>query len=278
MTSRRRLSVADRPQLRDGVLRLGRICKSYARRSDASTDIMLHTGRLMECSSNQGILASLLAKKRIEPPYIDTKTAFAGWLTKRGGYVKNWKSRWCVLANGFVYYYKAPEDVNQSRMCLGVIDLMGATVEVCDQYANDLPEIPYNSFVFKIDQVATEQRTFYFIAPTTRELEAWVAKCQTDTWQPHWCTLHNGTLSYYLGTDRLAPTRLGVIYLTDCEIGDVEPDEVHYMNNPSWTFRLTQTKPEDRTYYFTTNSEAEYDDWLASLRAAAEVVPERCSM
>ncbi|EQC31072.1 hypothetical protein SDRG_11258 [Saprolegnia diclina VS20] len=279
MSTMRRASVTDQAPVTDGVLRLGRICHSYTRRSgDNNNDIVLHTGRLMENTANQSILSHLLAKKRVEPPYIDTKRARMGWLTKRGAWVKSWKSRWCVLYNGFVYYYKAPEDVNQSRMCLGVIDLMGATVEVCDQYKAELTDIPYNSFVFKIDQVATESRTFYFIAPTTRDLEEWIAGCQLDTWQPHWCTLHNGVLSYYMGTDRMAPLRLGVVYLTRCLIEDVAPDEVRYMNSPATTFKLTQLKPEERTYYFSTDSEAEFDMWMQGLRAASQAITDRCSM
>ncbi|OQS03212.1 hypothetical protein THRCLA_04489 [Thraustotheca clavata] len=246
------------PLLLDGILRLGRICKSYSRRSGgdiltlntSTQDVIPSTAKLMENSTRHSILSAFYTKKSFEPPYIDTKKALMGWLTKRGGHVKNWKERWCVLYNGLIYYYKASEDVNQSRMCRGVIDLMGATIEKCVEY--ELPDIPFNSFAFKIHQVALEDRTYYFIAHTTREYDAWVNGCQLDTWQPHWCTLSaSGNLSYYFGTDRMAPLRLGVIYLSGCLVEDVAPDEVRYMTNLALSFKLTQYQPEERVFYFT---------------------------
>ena len=41
--------------------------------------------------------------------HFQTRNEKKGWLTKRGGRIKNWKRRWFVLADNCLYYYKGPE-------------------------------------------------------------------------------------------------------------------------------------------------------------------------
>eukprot|EP00298_Acanthocystis_sp_HF-20_P018968 c22143_g1_i1.p1 GENE.c22143_g1_i1~~c22143_g1_i1.p1 ORF type:complete len:124 (-),score=39.04 c22143_g1_i1:143-481(-) len=52
-----------------------------------------------------------------------------GYMTKLGGVVKNWKTRWFVLSGSVLTYYKSKDDTSSPA---GTIDLKNCkTVKVC---------------------------------------------------------------------------------------------------------------------------------------------------
>ncbi len=53
------------------------------------------------------------------PRVVDfSKMEKEGYLTKRGGMVKNWKTRWFVLKANYLYYYKNQESVKVIKLPL----------------------------------------------------------------------------------------------------------------------------------------------------------------
>eukprot|EP01133_Synstelium_polycarpum_P017203 gene17203-20502_t len=81
-----------------------------------------------------------------------------GYLTKIGEVVKNWKRRWFIMENGYLFYLKHK---NSSRQ-LGVIPLIGSTLD----------SVSFESMTFS---VVTKYRTFMLLGDTPEETKSWVA-------------------------------------------------------------------------------------------------------
>lgn len=88
----------------------------------------------------------------------------AGWLTKRGGSVKTWKRRYCVLKGSILFYYKAKTDA----VAKGNVNLSGVYIEKLT--AKDADEETGKQHVFKM---VTRTRTWYMYAETKEEFETW---------------------------------------------------------------------------------------------------------
>ncbi|EDQ85448.1 uncharacterized protein MONBRDRAFT_38808 [Monosiga brevicollis MX1] len=103
----------------------------------------------------------------------------AGYVTKLGQMVKNWKTRWLVLLdNGQMYYYKREVPVGQekpqgeldvTRDCVGI--LTGSQVHDQDlvRWPEDTP--PNCGFALKM----RSGRTFFMACESWREAERWIA-------------------------------------------------------------------------------------------------------
>jgi RAC serine/threonine-protein kinase len=53
----------------------------------------------------------------------------SGWMQKQGGSYKSWKKRYCILKDGYFYYYKEKTDPNPQ----GVVDLRGCCCDSIQQ-------------------------------------------------------------------------------------------------------------------------------------------------
>eukprot|EP00299_Pterocystis_sp_00344_P002945 c13338_g1_i1.p1 GENE.c13338_g1_i1~~c13338_g1_i1.p1 ORF type:complete len:280 (+),score=83.97 c13338_g1_i1:53-841(+) len=85
----------------------------------------------------------------------------AGWLTKMGNRVRNWKRRWFTLRSGCIYYYRSKETTIHE----GIIPLGVETVVECVEakYGRD------NCFV-----IENPRRAYVLVAPNTEEMETWI--------------------------------------------------------------------------------------------------------
>eukprot|EP01132_Coremiostelium_polycephalum_P009911 gene9911-12154_t len=82
-----------------------------------------------------------------------------GYLTKIGEIVKNWKRRWFIFENGYLFYLR-----NQSSSkVLGTIPLIGSKI--------DSVQLESKSF-----SVVTKDRTYLMIADTEQDTSDWVSK------------------------------------------------------------------------------------------------------
>ncbi|EGG24675.1 pleckstrin domain-containing protein [Cavenderia fasciculata] len=84
-----------------------------------------------------------------------------GYLTKVGGVVKNWKRRWFIMENGYLFYLKDRNDSQQ----LGTIALIGSTIESIS--------IEGKSF-----SIVTKHRTFMLMGDTEEEIREWTSVIQ----------------------------------------------------------------------------------------------------
>ncbi|KAF2072264.1 hypothetical protein CYY_006418 [Polysphondylium violaceum] len=80
-----------------------------------------------------------------------------GYLTKIGEIVKNWKRRWFVMENGYLFYLKTSNSTN----VLGRIPLIGSKIDA----------VSYETKTFSIE---TKFRTYLFIVDTEKEMKQWL--------------------------------------------------------------------------------------------------------
>jgi len=80
-----------------------------------------------------------------------------GYLTKIGEIVKNWKRRWFVMENGYLFYLKS----SNSNNVLGRIPLIGSKIEAV-------------SFETKTFSIETKFRTYLFIVDSESEMKQWL--------------------------------------------------------------------------------------------------------
>jgi len=89
--------------------------------------------------------------------------AKAGWMTKQGGNVKNWKKRYCVLSSTRreLYYYESDKGKQ-----MGVVDLRQAT----SVRASIEPKAPGPAI-----EIVTKDRVWVFASTTKQECDEWLA-------------------------------------------------------------------------------------------------------
>jgi len=98
---------------------------------------------------------SLVSNIRSLPPGSVVKQ---GWLTKKGGQRRNWKTRWFVLKTNELSYYNNKKDVKAK----GTVILSGVTVKPS----------AHKEFCFA---VSTAERTYLMAGKDATEQEEWVA-------------------------------------------------------------------------------------------------------
>lgn len=81
-----------------------------------------------------------------------------GFLTKRGGKLKNWRRRWVVMREGFLYYYKYKNGGQEKKGC---ISLYGCRIETSN-------EIPKDQLGF---QLITKTRGYHMYADSDLETQ-----------------------------------------------------------------------------------------------------------
>ncbi|XP_031563612.1 dual adapter for phosphotyrosine and 3-phosphotyrosine and 3-phosphoinositide-like isoform X2 [Actinia tenebrosa] len=87
-----------------------------------------------------------------------------GYLTKLGGTIKNWKTRWFVLIKNELKYYKSKGDKEPIRS----LDL-----EECHEVAKEDSVGKANCF-----RIVMPSRTFYCFANSSQEAEEWIKMLQ----------------------------------------------------------------------------------------------------
>jgi len=112
------------------------------------------------------------------------ESEFFGWMKKKGGARRNWKERWFLLHNCFLYYLKEP----MSNIPQGIINLR---LSECEEF-DDLKKRP-NMFRLRTVKAMTlkpkakkksEGRVFYFIAPSADEMRDWIAALKKAAKKP----------------------------------------------------------------------------------------------
>eukprot|EP00026_Physarum_polycephalum_P001960 Phypoly_transcript_01964.p1 GENE.Phypoly_transcript_01964~~Phypoly_transcript_01964.p1 ORF type:complete len:979 (+),score=142.50 Phypoly_transcript_01964:32-2968(+) len=103
----------------------------------------------------------------------------AGYLTKQGGFIKNWKRRWFIMGNGHLYY--TPD--HMSNEVLGHIPLKGTVLEV----DHDSAIRPFCMILH------TFSRSYYICADGEKGMDEWVVAI--STYFMSLATLHKITTS-----------------------------------------------------------------------------------
>eukprot|EP01119_Soliformovum_irregulare_P012251 TRINITY_DN3170_c0_g1_i5.p1 TRINITY_DN3170_c0_g1~~TRINITY_DN3170_c0_g1_i5.p1 ORF type:complete len:692 (-),score=166.49 TRINITY_DN3170_c0_g1_i5:1379-3454(-) len=86
----------------------------------------------------------------------------AGWLVKEGHLVKNWKKRWFVLKDGFLFYFRTPEDMEP----MGIVPLR-------DGILKKVPESD-KQFCFKLCPKNAVIPPFFVCASDNTDYEEWI--------------------------------------------------------------------------------------------------------
>lgn len=84
-----------------------------------------------------------------------------GYMTKQGGSVKTWKTRYFVLKDNKLYYYRTPKD----QVFTGKIDLEPTSV------VKEEPGVKKSPNIFSI---ATSKRIFFMYPEKTEEVKSWI--------------------------------------------------------------------------------------------------------
>jgi hypothetical protein len=84
-----------------------------------------------------------------------------GYMTKQGGSVKNWRTRYFILKDNKLYYYKTPKD----QVFTGRIDLESGSV------IKEEPGLKKSPNIFSI---ATQKRIFFMFPEKTEEVKSWI--------------------------------------------------------------------------------------------------------
>jgi len=84
-----------------------------------------------------------------------------GYMTKQGGSVKTWKTRYFVLKDNKLYYYRTPKD----QVFTGKIDLEPTSV------VKEEPGLKKSPNIFSI---ATSKRIFFMYPEKTEEVKSWI--------------------------------------------------------------------------------------------------------
>ncbi|CAG5127808.1 unnamed protein product [Candidula unifasciata] len=84
-----------------------------------------------------------------------------GFLTKLGGHIKSWRTRWFVLQRNELKYFKQ----KSSKNCIRVLDL-----DQCKGCCEDLTH-PSQSYVFKLDM---GWRIFYLSSTSAQDMHDWI--------------------------------------------------------------------------------------------------------
>ncbi|ETV72311.1 hypothetical protein, variant 1 [Aphanomyces astaci] len=100
-----------------------------------------------------------------------------GWLFKQGGFVQNWKRRWCVAKDGTLTYYKSDTNCHAN----GSVALQGATVNrwQCHKFTAKVGH-PCHFFKVEPPSSAQKRRVYYFGADTESDLVEWMRVVQAS--------------------------------------------------------------------------------------------------
>eukprot|EP01027_Heterolobosea_sp_BB2_P013998 GEZU01020139.1.p1 GENE.GEZU01020139.1~~GEZU01020139.1.p1 ORF type:complete len:701 (-),score=127.54 GEZU01020139.1:368-2470(-) len=89
-----------------------------------------------------------------------------GWLTKRGGSVKTWKKRFCILRGSVLFYYKDRNDTEPK----GYVDIAGHCVRRMRPAEATLEVDKKNCL-----KIVCPERTWYMYAEKSEEIDDWAA-------------------------------------------------------------------------------------------------------
>jgi len=118
------------------------------------------------CFFNQ---ARLLEAKE-KSSNLKSKVEKAGWLTKRGHTVKNWKRRWFVLRDPTLAYYKSPRDNTPAGVII-VDDILTILSEknIYEDNVKSSDKLPSNWF-----EIITKKTNYVICGESELEVNDWV--------------------------------------------------------------------------------------------------------
>ncbi|KAF0690634.1 Aste57867_17983 [Aphanomyces stellatus] len=115
-----------------------------------------------------------LSVRNLMPHDVREKEQFIkrGWLFKQGGFVQNWKRRWCVAKDGKLTYYKSEAKLQAN----GAVSLEGATIDRWQGRDKDMAKMTQPCYFFKVEPPAGGQkkRVYYFGADSEAEMHEWI--------------------------------------------------------------------------------------------------------
>jgi copper chaperone CopZ len=83
-----------------------------------------------------------------------------GYLTKLGGFVKNWRRRWFVLKDNILCYYKTPNDNRPAGQ-----------IKIDENVKVQPNDTMQKEHCFEIQ---TDKRTYYMCADNVNEFQSWI--------------------------------------------------------------------------------------------------------
>jgi hypothetical protein len=89
-----------------------------------------------------------------------------GWLWKQSKRLKQWRRRWCVLTEDYLYSFKSGAEAMELRNPTEAIRLCESSIVA---FTSEYTWEP-NSF-----RVGTCERVFYFVADTQIDRESWMS-------------------------------------------------------------------------------------------------------
>ncbi|ETW03685.1 hypothetical protein, variant [Aphanomyces invadans] len=94
----------------------------------------------------------MVSLRQLMPHDVREKEQFIkrGWLMKQGGFVQNWKRRWCVAKDGKLTYYKSETKLQAN----GTVSLEGATVDRWAGHEKVMGKIGHPCHFFKVNNLA----------------------------------------------------------------------------------------------------------------------------
>lgn len=202
---------------------------------------------------------------------INYKPVRSGFLYKEGLNLKNWKKRWFLLTEKYLFYFQNENDPQP----LGTILIRDCSIKLRDG------KVRGKSFCFEL---FTHDRNYFIQALDSKDLLGWVNDIQgvklkilqreaditrhaskegwltkqggsVKTWHRRWCRIAGRHLYYYRTNEESNPS--GVV--------DLEGARVYTAMKAEKEFCFELWTP-NRTYYFVADEEGDRNAWVESLK------------
>jgi len=197
-----------------------------------------------------------------------------GELLKLGAKVKKWRTRYFVLEDERLSYYKSKD----SKKPMGVVRLSSLWQISRQTPSKELEDLP---FLMSLAPTGGNDRQFLLAAQDEQDLEQWINAIKlrltavapvfegnlwkqggvVKNWQSRYFKLGPGTLSYY--KSNVDKTAAGTIPLSHQTVVAEAGDQI--INNSKKFLFTISSKSSSRVYYIAADVEAYRKEWIAHL-------------